>query len=73
MSMYPTLVVNDQVAVEKFSRFLAPPARGDLIVFSPPSAYLRARGAQLAASAPARQGGPPTAAQQPTRPNALVK
>ena len=30
MSMYPTLVVNDQVAVETFSRFLSSPARGGL-------------------------------------------
>lgn len=44
MSMYPTLLVNDQIAVEKFSRFLAPPQRGDLVVFSPPPNYLNSRG-----------------------------
>lgn len=43
MSMYPTLRVNDQIAVEKFSRLLAPPRRGDLVVFKPPEAYITAR------------------------------
>ncbi|KAL1503450.1 hypothetical protein AB1Y20_011937 [Prymnesium parvum] len=41
MSMYPTLLVNDQIAVEKFSRFLSPPQRGDLVVFSPPPTYFQ--------------------------------
>ena len=33
--------VNDQIAVEKFSRYLAPPERGDLVVFltTPDNAY----------------------------------
>ena len=34
-----------QVAVEKFSHFLAPPRRGDLVVFTPPEAYLAQRNA----------------------------
>jgi len=61
MSMYPTLRVNDQVAVEKFSRFLAPPRRGDLVVFTPPEAYLQVRNAAFPEQTPQ------------TRANALVK
>ena len=38
VSMYPTLTVNDQIAVEKFSRYWADPSRGDLIVFKAPEA-----------------------------------
>ena len=34
LSMYPTLITNDNVAVEKFSKFLGPPQRGDLVVFT---------------------------------------
>lgn len=47
MSMYPTLAVNDQIAVEKFSRLLATPQRGDLVVFSPPSTYFKMLGNQV--------------------------
>lgn len=40
VSMYPTLTVNDQIAVEKFSKFTGSgPRRGDLVVFRPPLAY----------------------------------
>ena len=38
--MYPTLTVNDQIAVEKFSKLVGTgPRRGDLVVFAPPKAY----------------------------------
>ena len=37
LSMYPTLTVNDQIAVEKFSKLIGSgPSRGDLVVFTPP-------------------------------------
>jgi len=40
LSMYPTLTVNDQIAVEKFSKLVGNgPRRGDLVVFTPPRAY----------------------------------
>jgi signal peptidase I len=45
ISMYPTLTVNDQIAVEKFSKLAgAKPRRGDLVVFSPPKGFYEARG-----------------------------
>jgi len=44
VSMYPTLTVNDQIAVEKFSKLFADPRRGDLVVFSPPKAFYEAKG-----------------------------
>jgi len=43
-SMYPTLTVNDQIAVEKFSKLFAAPRRGDLVVFSPPKEFYQAKG-----------------------------
>jgi len=49
-SMYPTLVVNDQIAVEKFSRLWSQPQRGDLIVFKAPRASLVAKGLPAAAA-----------------------
>ena len=44
LSMYPTLTVNDQIAVEKFSKIVAEPRRGDLIVFSPPKEFYVSKG-----------------------------
>ena len=44
LSMYPTLTVNDQIAVEKFSRIVADPRRGDLVVFAPPREFYQAKG-----------------------------
>ena len=44
LSMYPTLTVNDQIAVEKFSRTFADPRRGDLVVFAPPREFYQAKG-----------------------------
>ena len=56
LSMYPTLITNDNVAVEKFSKFLGPPQRGDLVVFRPPPKYYTASSAGAAAAASG--GGP---------------
>ena len=42
--MYPTLKVNDQIAVEKFSKFVSAPRRGDLIVFVPPKRFYEVKG-----------------------------
>ena len=44
LSMYPTLTVNDQIAVEKFSKIFADPRRGDLVVFSPPKEFYTVKG-----------------------------
>jgi hypothetical protein len=38
-SMAPTLNRNDHIAVEKFSKYLSPPHRGDIFVFTPPAAF----------------------------------
>ena len=38
-SMAPTLSRNDHIAVEKFSKYLSPPHRGDMLVFTPPAAF----------------------------------
>ena len=38
-SMAPTLYANDHIAVEKFSKYLSPPHRGDMLVFVPPAAF----------------------------------
>lgn len=43
-SMYPTLTANDQIAVEKFSKLVAGPRRGDLVVFTPPKAFYEVKG-----------------------------
>jgi signal peptidase I len=37
--MYPTFDVNDQLAVEKVSKWLHPPARRDVVVFDPPPLF----------------------------------
>ena len=39
LSMYPTFDVNDQLAVEKVSKWLHPPARRDVVVFDPPPLF----------------------------------
>mmetsp|Transcript_7583 Transcript_7583/g.12901 ORF Transcript_7583/g.12901 Transcript_7583/m.12901 type:complete len:284 (+) Transcript_7583:74-925(+) len=44
MSMYPTLVSNDQIAVEKFSKFWDSPQRGDLVVFKAPEEWFTSKG-----------------------------
>ena len=44
VSMFPTLTVNDQIAVEKFSKLVADPRRGDLVVFSPPKEFYQVKG-----------------------------
>lgn len=44
LSMYPTLTINDQIAVEKFSKLVADPRRGDLVVFSPPKGFYVKKG-----------------------------
>lgn len=48
LSMYPTLTINDQIAVEKFSKLVAGPRRGDLIVFSPPRRFYEVKGVSKA-------------------------
>ena len=44
VSMFPTLTVNDQIAVEKFSKLVSDPRRGDLVVFSPPKEFYQVKG-----------------------------
>jgi len=41
LSMYPTLDINDQLAVEKVSKWNRPPRRGEIVVFDPPDAFWR--------------------------------
>ncbi|KAL1499493.1 hypothetical protein AB1Y20_011696 [Prymnesium parvum] len=36
LSMFPTFEVNDQLAVEKVSKWTRPPKRGEVVVFNPP-------------------------------------
>jgi len=44
LSMYPTLTVNDQIAVEKFSKLWSSPRRGDMVVFKAPPTFYEAKG-----------------------------
>jgi signal peptidase I len=46
-SMKPTLIEGDRIAVERISRFFAPPKRGDIMVFYPPSTQLSRKPIQL--------------------------
>lgn len=39
-SMHPTLLENDRIVVERYSRFFTGPERGDIMVFYPPSTTL---------------------------------
>jgi len=39
LSMYPTFDINDQLAVEKVSKWLQPPNRRDVVVFDPPPLF----------------------------------
>ena len=39
LSMYPTLDINDQLAVEKISKWTRPPLRHEVVVFDPPPAF----------------------------------
>jgi len=39
LSMYPTFDINDQLAVEKVSKWLHPPNRRDVVVFDPPPLF----------------------------------
>lgn len=39
LSMYPTLDANDQVLIEKVSKWFAPPRRQDVLVFRPPARF----------------------------------
>lgn len=40
-SMVPTLLVNDRLVVERYSRFYSTPQRGDIMVFYPPETILK--------------------------------
>lgn len=40
-SMHPTLIENDRLIIERFSRFFTDPQRGDIIVFYPPQEELK--------------------------------
>ena len=42
-SMHPTLLEGDRIVVERFSRFIEAPKRGDIMVFYPPSTKLSYR------------------------------
>lgn len=39
LSMYPTFDINDQLAVEKVSKWVRPPARREVVVFDPPPIF----------------------------------
>lgn len=39
LSMFPTLDINDQLAVEKISKYQHPPRRGEIVVFDPPELF----------------------------------
>ena len=39
LSMYPTFDINDQLAVEKVSKLMRPPLRGEVVVFDPPPLF----------------------------------
>lgn len=39
LSMYPSFDINDQLAVEKVSKWLHPPNRRDIVVFDPPPLF----------------------------------
>jgi signal peptidase I len=44
LSMYPTLDINDNLAVEKVSKWQHGPERGQIIVFNPPQRYYEMTG-----------------------------
>merc|ERR1740124_863530 len=39
LSMFPAFEINDQLAVEKVSKWVQPPARRDVVVFDPPDSF----------------------------------
>ena len=39
LSMFPTFDINDQLAVEKVSKLVRPPNRGEVVVFDPPPLF----------------------------------
>lgn len=41
LSMYPTFDIKDRIFVEKVSKFYQTPARGDIMIFYPPSTELK--------------------------------
>jgi len=44
LSMYPTFEVHDQLVVEKLSKLVRPPKRGEVVVFNPPPNFWKVRG-----------------------------
>jgi len=46
LSMFPTFDINDQLAVEKVSKWLHPPERRDIVVFDPPPLFFDLTGRQ---------------------------
>ena len=44
LSMFPSLEINDQLAVEKVTKYLHPPGRGDIVVFDPPDLFWQLSG-----------------------------
>eukprot|EP00967_Tisochrysis_lutea_P064675 scaffold83830_cov33-Tisochrysis_lutea.AAC.2 len=41
--MFPTLDINDQLAVEKISKYQHPPRRGEIVVFDPPELFWKVK------------------------------
>lgn len=39
LSMFPSFEINDQLAVEKVTKWVQPPARRDVVVFDPPDSF----------------------------------
>lgn len=44
LSMYPTFDINDQLAIEKVSKWSRPPMRGEVVVFDPPPYFWQLTG-----------------------------
>jgi len=44
LSMFPTFEINDQLAVEKVSKWLRSPTRGEVVVFDPPPLFWELNG-----------------------------
>jgi len=43
LSMFPTLDINDQLAVEKVTKWTRPPRAGEIVVFDPPELFWKVR------------------------------
>lgn len=72
LSMFPSFEVNDQLAVEKVSKWVRPPERRDVVVFDPPPTFWELSARRPDGEALIKRSTPPRVPFEQTPPPAVA-